>query len=48
MSDAIALEIKSQVTTYEVTVKTGDVSGAGTDSDVYMIMYGEKNDSGKM
>lgn len=48
MRDAIALETKAQVTTYEVTVKTGDVSGAGTDSNVYMIMYGENDDSGKM
>ncbi|XP_077976546.1 lipoxygenase homology domain-containing protein 1-like isoform X1 [Styela clava] len=46
--DAIALETKAQLTTYEVTVKTGDVRGAGTDANVYMMLYGENDDSGKI
>lgn len=46
--DAVALETKALLTTYEVTVKTGDVYRAGTDANVYMIMYGENDDSGKM
>lgn len=46
--DAVALETKAQLTTYEVTVKTGDVRGAGTDANVYLILYGEKDDSGKV
>ena len=44
--DAVALETKAKLTTYEVTVKTGDVRHAGTDANVYMVLYGEKDDSG--
>ena len=44
--DAVALETKSQLTTYKVTVKTGDVRGAGTDANVCMVLYGENDDSG--
>uniref|UniRef100_H2ZAW5 PLAT domain-containing protein n=1 Tax=Ciona savignyi TaxID=51511 RepID=H2ZAW5_CIOSA len=44
--DAIALETKAQLTTYEVSVKTGDVWGSGTDANVYLTLFGEKDDSG--
>nr|CAB3263471.1 lipoxygenase homology domain-containing protein 1-like [Phallusia mammillata] len=44
--DAVALETKAQLTTYEVTVKTGDVRSAGTDANVYLVLYGENDDSG--
>ena len=44
--DAVALETKAMLTTYEVTVKTGDVRGAGTDANVYIVMHGENDDSG--
>jgi hypothetical protein len=33
------------VVTYQVTVYTGDVFGAGTDADVQLIIYGEYRDS---
>ena len=46
--DAVALETKAKLTTYEVTVKTGDVRGAGTDANVYLVLFGEKDDSGMM
>ena len=31
--------------TYRITVRTGDESGAGTDANVYMIMYGTNGKS---
>ena len=33
--------------TYEVHVFTGDKSGAGTDANVFLIIYGQHDDSGK-
>lgn len=30
---------------YHISVKTGDVSGASTDSRVYIKLYGEKSDT---
>ena len=35
-------------TSYNVKVKTGDVSNAGTDADVHLKIYGEKGDTGTM
>ena len=32
---------------YKVTVYTGDVSGAGTDSNVFITMTGENGDTGE-
>ena len=32
---------------YRVLVFTGDVSGAGTDSNVFLTIYGENGDSGE-
>ena len=43
----IYLFILAEKTTYEITVETGDVSGAGTDANVYITLYGEKEDSGE-
>lgn len=34
-------------TTYNVTVVTSDKRGAGTDANVYIQLFGNKNDSGK-
>lgn len=49
MSDAggATLALAQQRTTYHVTVYTGDLFGAGTDSDVFVQLFGEKEDSGK-
>ena len=33
---------------YLVSVKTGTVSGAGTDANVYIHLFGEEGDTGKM
>jgi len=35
------------VVTYEVTVYTGDVFGAGTDAGVQLTIYGEYRDSSR-
>lgn len=32
---------------YEVKVYTGDKRGAGTDANVFLIIYGENGDSGE-
>ena len=48
MRDAVALETKAQLTTYEVSVKTGDVRFGGTDANVHMTLFGENDDSGIM
>eukprot|EP00116_Pleurobrachia_bachei_P012594 sb/3472856/ len=42
------LELASQRTTYHVTVYTGDMVGAGTDSDVLIQLFGENEDSGRI
>jgi hypothetical protein len=34
------------MTTYYTKVITGTVSGAGTDANVYIILYGEKDHTG--
>lgn len=46
--DNIDLEQMAEKTTYNINVETGDVSGAGTDANVYIYLYGEKEDSGKI
>ena len=33
--------------TYEVSVVTGDVRGAGTNANVYIILFGEEDDTGE-
>lgn len=34
-------------TTYTVRIKTGEKKYAGTDADVFMILYGTKDDTGQ-
>ncbi|XP_078666046.1 lipoxygenase homology domain-containing protein 1-like isoform X1 [Branchiostoma floridae x Branchiostoma belcheri] len=48
LRDELGLEMMAQTTTYHVNVKTGDVRGAGTDANVYTILYGENDDTGIM
>ena len=33
--------------TYTVSIHTSDVTGAGTDSDIFVTLYGENGDSGE-
>ena len=35
-------------TTYTIKVKTGDKKYAGTDANVYAILFGENDDTGEM
>ena len=35
-------------TTYKVNVKTSDLRGAGTDANVYVVLFGENGDSGEL
>ena len=38
----------ADTTTYTIRVHTGDVKGAGTDANVYLYLYGEQGDSGRL
>ena len=35
-------------TSYKVTVRTGDIRGAGTDANVYIHIFGKKGDAGRL
>jgi len=41
--DIVFLALK---TTYHVLVRTGNKYGAGTDANVYIVLYGEIDDTG--
>lgn len=38
----------ADTTTYTIRVHTGDIRGAGTDANVYIWLYGEHSDSGRL
>ncbi|XP_015232597.1 PREDICTED: lipoxygenase homology domain-containing protein 1-like isoform X1 [Cyprinodon variegatus] len=42
----LGLEQKSMSTTYTVKIKTGEKKYAGTDANVFAILFGEKDDTG--
>ncbi|XP_033845859.1 lipoxygenase homology domain-containing protein 1-like [Periophthalmus magnuspinnatus] len=42
----LGLEQKAMSTTYTVKIKTGDKKYAGTDANVFMILYGTNDDTG--
>ncbi|KAF3701896.1 Lipoxygenase -like proteiny domain-containing protein 1 [Channa argus] len=42
----LGLEQKAMSTTYTIRIKTGDKKYAGTDANVFMILYGSKDDTG--
>ncbi|XP_036363166.1 lipoxygenase homology domain-containing protein 1-like isoform X1 [Octopus sinensis] len=44
----LGLEVKALTTTYHVKVHTADRWGAGTDANVYVILYGHLDNSGKI
>ena len=49
LRDFVLLETKAQLTRYDVFVKTGGISrSCGTDANVYLILFGENDNSGKM
>lgn len=35
-------------TSYKITVKTSDLRGAGTNANVYIVLFGENGDSGEL
>ena len=35
-------------TTYKISVKTSDIRGAGTDANVYVVVFGQNGDSGEL
>ncbi|XP_014324136.2 lipoxygenase homology domain-containing protein 1 [Xiphophorus maculatus] len=41
-------EVMVELTTYIIQVKTSDVSGAGTDANVWVIVFGENGDTGRL
>uniref|UniRef100_A0A3B3YF21 PLAT domain-containing protein n=1 Tax=Poecilia mexicana TaxID=48701 RepID=A0A3B3YF21_9TELE len=41
-------EVMVELTTYIIQVKTSDVSGAGTDANVWVIVFGENGDTGTL
>jgi hypothetical protein len=45
---AVSLEQVAEKTTYNIAVETGDERGCGTDANVFIILYGESEDSGKI
>lgn len=52
-TDCLVAKSKSRFLTYSIVVKywvtvhTGEFSGAGTSSEVYMVINGERGDTGK-
>ncbi|GAB1599835.1 lipoxygenase homology domain-containing protein 1 isoform X2 [Argonauta hians] len=48
LKEEIGLEVKALTTTYHVKVFTADKWGAGTDANVYVILYGHLDNSGKI
>lgn len=47
MSTVSCFLLFSLVHTYEVSVKTGEMYGAGTDANVFLTIYGELGDTGE-
>lgn len=45
--DGVETETGATTDMYEVTVQTGNVSGAGTDAGVFIMIVGEKSDTGE-
>ncbi|XP_006835208.1 PREDICTED: lipoxygenase homology domain-containing protein 1 [Chrysochloris asiatica] len=44
--DNLALEQKDKSTTFSVTIKTGDKKNAGTDANVFIILFGTQDNNG--
>ncbi|XP_041436582.1 lipoxygenase homology domain-containing protein 1 [Xenopus laevis] len=44
----LGLEQKAKSTTYTVKIKTGEKKNSGTDANVFLILFGEKDDTGFM
>ena len=47
-SECESLISLAEIMTYRIDVKTGDVKWAGTDANVYIILYGEERYTGQL
>ena len=45
---SILINVLFSATSYHVSLKTGDIRGAGTDANVFVQIYGEQGDTGKL
>ena len=45
---SILINVLFSATSYDVSLKTGDIRGAGTDANVFVQIYGEQGDTGKL
>uniref|UniRef100_A0A4W6C1W7 Lipoxygenase homology PLAT domains 1 n=1 Tax=Lates calcarifer TaxID=8187 RepID=A0A4W6C1W7_LATCA len=48
MAAVVDEEVMVELTTYIIQVKTSDVAGAGTDANVWLIVFGENGDTGTL
>ncbi|KAM9307093.1 lipoxygenase homology domain-containing protein 1 [Pholidichthys leucotaenia] len=48
MAAEVDEEVMVELTTYTIQVKTSDISGAGTDAKVWIIIFGESGDTGML
>ncbi|XP_061887966.1 lipoxygenase homology domain-containing protein 1-like [Entelurus aequoreus] len=48
MAAMVDEEMMVELTTYVIQVKTSDVAGAGTDANVWIIVFGENGDTGTL
>uniref|UniRef100_A0A8C8DR79 Lipoxygenase homology PLAT domains 1a n=1 Tax=Oryzias sinensis TaxID=183150 RepID=A0A8C8DR79_9TELE len=48
MAAVVDEEVMVEITTYIVQVKTSDIAGAGTDANVWIIIFGENGDTGTL
>jgi len=48
VDDGLFTLLAAALQTYHVYVTTGDKWGAGTDANVYLVLFGENDDTGKM
>ena len=39
--------LRPLVVKYQVLVRTGELTGADTDANVYVVLYGERGDTGR-
>ena len=44
----VCIRVVGEAATYKISVKTSDVGGAGTDANVFVVLFGEYGDSGEI
>uniref|UniRef100_A0A667Z1M9 Lipoxygenase homology PLAT domains 1 n=1 Tax=Myripristis murdjan TaxID=586833 RepID=A0A667Z1M9_9TELE len=48
MAAVVDAEVMVELTTYVIDIRTGDFTGAGTDANVWIIIFGENGDTGTL